>query len=142
MLDWDQPAHAKTLERLRNIRPALIRLHKVLLEFQRQLWERDGGRLNSSYEFLTVVMHDAAFAWLHRLSELIVQIDELLDSRETAKEADAVGLVEQVKFLLVPAEIGDEFQRSYFAALQESPDVVLAHSEVVAQLGKRNSEVH
>jgi hypothetical protein len=141
-MEPSKPLTETTRQRLRGVRPALIRLHKILLGFQRQVWEAERGRLNNSYEFLNVVMHDPAFAWLHRLSELIVEIDELLDSREEVKESDAVSLLEQAKFLLVPAEAGDDFQRNYFTALQESPDVVLAHSEVVGLLGKRNSEVH
>lgn len=135
-------ASEKTLQRLRGVRHALIRLHKILMGYQRQLWERSGGQVSNSYELLNVVMHDPEFSWLHRLSELIVQIDELLDERDEAREAQALGQLEQVKFLLVPSETGDEFQWKYFDALQQSPDVVLAHSEVVGLLGKRNSEIH
>jgi hypothetical protein len=141
-MEASEPISETTRQRLRAVRTALIRLHKVLLGFQREMWEREGGRITNSYEFLNVVMHDRSFAWLHQLSELIVQIDEMLDSREEVKESNAVGLIEQTKFLLVPAEFGDDFQTKYFIALQESPDVVLAHSEVVAHLGKRNNQVH
>ncbi|HEY7785518.1 MAG TPA: hypothetical protein VIB00_12365 [Pyrinomonadaceae bacterium] len=141
-MESSEPISQQTRERLRLVRTALIRLHKVLLGFQRQAWEKEGGRIGNSYEFLNIVMHDAAFAWLHRLSELIVQIDELLDSREEVRENNALGLIEQAKFLLVPAEFGDDFQTRYFTALQESPDVVLAHSEVVPLFGKRNDRVH
>lgn len=135
-------ASEQTLQRLRGVRHALIRLHKTLMGYQRELWERSGGQVRNSYELLNVVMHDPEFSWLHRLSELIVQIDELLDEQAEARETQALGQLEQVKFLLVPSETGDEFQWKYFEALQQSPDVVLGHSEVVALLGKRNTEIH
>ena len=130
-----------TLQQLRSVRQKLLQLHKVLLDYQTLIWERNGGRINNSYELLNLVMHSLEFSWLHRLSELIVQIDELLDADE-ATEATAVSLLDEVKLLLMPSEEGDEFQRKYFEALQESPDVVLAHSEVVAILGKKSREIH
>ena len=136
-LEADSPALEKTLQRLQSVRDALIRLHKILMGYQQQLWEQKGGRADSSYELLNVVMHDREFAWLHRLSQFIVQIDELLAAGEEAQETDALALVAQVKALVSPSESGDEYQRKYFEALQQSPDVVLAHSEVVGLLGKR-----
>jgi hypothetical protein len=87
-------------------------------------------------------MHDKEFAWLHRLSELVVQIDELFDADDGPSEEHAATLLEQSRFLLKPSETGDDFQKEYFVALQNSPDVVLAHSEVVSSLGKRNTELH
>jgi hypothetical protein len=133
----------KSLDRLRNTRETLMRLHKILLEYQRGLWERNSGRVKNSYELLNLVMHDRHFSWLHYLSELIVQIDEVLALTEEERTEEAVtGLLEQTRFLMVPLETGDEFQKNYFQALQESPDVVLAHSEVVRVLGKRISDVH
>jgi len=84
------------------------------------------------------VLKDPWFDWLHRLSELIVQIDETLDTHaETpATEDDAKALLERAKTLLSPAETGTEFQKNYFLALQQSPDVVLLHSEVMKVLGR------
>jgi hypothetical protein len=130
-----------TLQQLRSVRQKLLQLHKVLLDYQRLIWERNGGRVSNSYELLNLVMHSLEFSWLHRLSELIVQIDELLDS-EDATETVAVSLLDEVKLLLMPSEEGDEFQRKYFEALQESPDAVLAHSEVIGILGKKARQVH
>ena len=135
-------ASEKTIERLRTVRHALLRLHKVLLEFQRQEYEREGGRVSNSYQLLNLVMHNESFAWLHHLSELVVQIDEILDAEEELLEADVIALLDQARFLVLPSENGDEFQRRYFDSLQQSPDVVLAHSEVVKLLGKKSSDVH
>ena len=85
-----------------------------------------------------LIINEPTFDWLHRLSELIVQIDETLDthSETPATEADAGAFVERAKTLLAPAESGTEFQKNYFLALQQSPDVVLLHSEVMKLLGR------
>ena len=131
-----------TLKRLRNASKALLRLHKTLLAYERQAYERAGGRISNNYEFLQLVMRDQWFAWLHNLSKFVAQIDELLDAKDPPLEGDAVTLIEQARFLLIPSQSGNEFQTKYFVALQQSPDVVLAHSEVMKLLGKSRSEVH
>jgi hypothetical protein len=138
----EDPAREKMIERLRDVRHALLRLHKILLDYQRELRERRTGKIENSYELLNLVMHDPEFAWLHRLSELVVYIDEIFAAEEPPTESNAEALLSQARSLLMPSEVGDDFQRQYFTALQQSPDVVLAHSEVVGLLGKRNTQIH
>jgi hypothetical protein len=132
----NERASDTTRDNLKVLRQGLLRLHKTLLDLERRDYERARGRIGSSYEFLQLVLKDPWFDWLHRLSELIVQIDETLDpnSETPATEADAKALLDRAKALLVPAETGSEFQKNYFLALQQSPDVVLLHSEVIRLL--------
>lgn len=128
-----------TRDDLKVLRQGLLRLHKTLLDLERRDYERARGRISNSYEFLQLVLKDPWFDWLHRLSELIVQMDETLDTHDSEKpatEADARALVERAKTLLAPAETGSEFQKNYFLALQQSPDVVLLHSELMRLLGR------
>jgi hypothetical protein len=134
----DERVSDSTRDVLKQIRQGLLRLHKALLDLERRDYERARGRIGNSYEFLQLVLKDPWFDWLHRLSELIVQIDETLDphSETPASEADAAALIERVKTLLAPAETGTEFQKNYFLALQQSPEVVLLHSEIVRLLGR------
>lgn len=124
---------------LKELRHGLLRLHKLLLDLERRDFERARGQISNSYEFLQLVLKDPWFDWLHRLSELIVQIDESLDTRDSEvvmTEEDAKALVERAKTLLAPSETGTQFQKNYFLALQQSPDVVLLHSEVMRFLGR------
>ena len=128
-----------TRQGLKDLRHGLLRLHKLLLDLERRDFERARGRIANSYEFLQLVLKDPWFDWLHRLSELIVQIDEALDTREPEafmSEDDASALIERARALLAPSENGSEFQKNYFLALQRSPDVVLLHSEVMRLLGR------
>lgn len=137
MADESQIADT-TGETLKQLRQGLLRVHKILLELERTGYERARGRISNSYEFLQLVLKDPWFDWLHRLSELIVQIDETLDtvgSDTPASENDALALIARAKLLLAPSESGNEFQKNYFLALQQSPDVVLLHSEVTRLLG-------
>lgn len=73
------------------------------------------------------------FAWLRPVSELIVRVDEMLDS-EDATEDEVGALVSQARAMLKPSEAGGEFERRYYAAIQREPEVVLAHRDVMRTL--------
>ena len=134
----------KTRQQLRGVRGVLLRIHKTLLDFEREAYERARGKISNSYEFLNLVMSDPWFAWLRRLSELIVEMDELLADRESPQESTGAALIRQANILLTPTEAGDEFQRKYFGAMQQSPEVVLAHAEFAKVLGpaRLSKEIH
>src|ERR1700741_3716171 len=92
----------ETRELLKLLRHRLLQLHKALLDLERRDYERARGRIGNSYEFLQLVLKDPWFDWLHRLSEMIVQIDETLDphAETPATEADAAALIERANALL------------------------------------------
>jgi len=124
---------AESRERLRGVSRALLRLHKALLDDERVQFERVRGRIESSGEFLQLVLHDEWFAYLHPLSTLVVEIDELLDAEAATKE-EADALIAQARAMLKPSETGNEFERRYYAAIQRDPDVIFAQREVIRVL--------
>jgi len=124
---------AESRERLREVSSALLRLHKALLDDERAQFERVRGRIESSGEFLQLMLHDEWFAYLRPLSALVVQIDELLDAEEATKE-EADALVAQARAMLKPSETGSEFERRYYAAIQRDPEVIFAQREVLQLL--------
>ena len=122
--------------RLVDLRRGLLRLHKALLDSERLTYERVHGRISSPGAFFQLVIGDTWFEWLHRLSELVVQIDEMLDADEAATAVDATRVIEQARMLLKPSEEGAGFGKRYYEALQRDPDVVLAHAAVKKLLRK------
>jgi len=120
---------------LADLRNGLLKLHKTLLDSERERYERDIQRINSSGQLLSLVLHDPFFAWLHELSELIVLIDETLDAEELATASETGRLLAQARTLLTPAESGKGFRKEYFEALQRDPDVVIAHGAAMQVLG-------
>jgi hypothetical protein len=125
-------------QRLTDLRNGLLALHKILLDSERAIYERDIARIKSPNEFLSLVLYDPWFAWLHELSELVVMIDETLDAKEPPPGFDADRFVAQARELLTPNETGHGFRKRYFEALQRDPDVVLAHAttrKLVTSLG-------
>lgn len=116
--------------RLRDIREALLRLHRSLLDWERRGHERVHGRLSAT-ELLQVLLHDPEFAWLRPLSECIVRIDEMLT---TEGEADEDAILVHVRALASPDADGTPYAQRYLQAIQESPDAVLAHKDLLALL--------
>jgi hypothetical protein len=80
------------------------------------------------------VISDPWFAWLHPVSELVVQIDVLMEARQPAPPGTADALLRQARELLNPDESAEGFPGKYHRALQESSTVVLAHSEAMRRL--------
>ena len=104
-------------------------MHKALLDDARIRYEREQGRIEGSGALLRLVLNDPWFAWLHPLSGLVVQIDELLASDEPTN-VDGETLLNQARALLRPDANGEGFQRRYHRAIQDVPDVLIAHVAV------------
>jgi hypothetical protein len=117
--------------RLTEIRHALVHLHKALVDCDRVRYEKTVGRIRSPNHFLELLTRDPWFAWLHPLSQLIVSMDQALDEKEPLTRTIADALVKQAGILLVPTETGESFSKHYFDALQDDPDVVLAHASAI-----------
>lgn len=128
---------------LPELRDALLHLHKTLVDSERISYEQTMGTIPSPNHFLQLLTNDPWFAWLHPLSQLIVAMDQAIDSKTaplTPAEADA--LVNQTRQLLVASDAGEGFPKHYFDALQRDPDVVLAHAQAAKLFNnkKRGSE--
>ena len=113
-----------------SVRRALLELHRRLLEAQRVQAERFGGRMTAT-EVLQAAADDLRFSWLKELSELIAALDQAradddADAAETAVEA--------ARALLAPPDPETAFGARYLRALQDHPEVVLAHRDVTAAL--------
>jgi hypothetical protein len=113
---------------LNNLRRNLLHLHKTLLDMERADYEQEFGPVNSG-ELLQLVLNHAQFAWLRRISALIVEIDEMLAADEPWSTADVQNLFDQARALFIsPAD--ESFKERYQAALQREPEVVVSHANV------------
>jgi hypothetical protein len=119
---------------LTELRRALLPLHKTLLEWERKAYERLHGRRMTGGELLKVIVADPQFAWLHPVSELIVRIDETLETDAPDRTVDLDAIVAQARRLVAPDEGANPYAQRYLTALQEVPDVVIAHRDVTAVL--------
>lgn len=120
-------------QRLSKLRIKLLHLHKLLLDTERITYEQVRGQVSRG-ELLHLVINHDQFAWLHQLSELIVKIDNLLHADEPVTSEAIEAIVSDIRTLLTPDKLGDEFAMKYSAAFQRNPDVVLVHADVVTLL--------
>jgi len=115
-----------------DVRLSLLELHRRLLEAQRVQAERFGGRMSAG-EFLQAAADDLRFSWLKELSELIAALDQArADGDADARQP----LIATARALLVPPDPETAFGARYLQALQDHPDVVLAHRDAVAALNE------
>jgi len=115
-------------ERLRDLSARLMKLHRALLDRERRRYEDRRGSIPSG-ELLQVVITDPQFAWLRSLSVMVAEIDATVDAGDPMTE-ETVARMFQGAYRLLKAGGDSEFQLKYLDALQDSPDVVMAHAEV------------
>lgn len=112
------------------VRSALLELHRELLQAQRIRAERFAGRMSAS-ELLQAATEDLRFAWLQELSRLLGELDQAIADDEGAA-ADAA--VVKLRELLSPPDPGTAFGTRYLRALQDHPEVVVAHGALMGAL--------
>jgi hypothetical protein len=115
-------------DRLRELSARLTRLHGLLLERERRAYETRHGAVGP-HALLNLLLHDPRFAWLRALSSMMAQVDAAVDLDEPITAADVQRALRATYQLLKSGDPGP-FQDRYRDALQESPDVVMAHAEV------------
>jgi hypothetical protein len=75
------------------------------------------------------LLHDEQFSWLRSLSSMIANIDAIVDADEPITPASVRGAFREA-YRLLKSDEGGDFQVKYHIALQDSPDVIMAHAAV------------
>jgi hypothetical protein len=117
------------IARLKDLRSNLLHLHKALVDLERKNYEQNHGKVSSN-NFLQLLINNDQFAWLRFLSEMIVEIDEVLDAKEPVGEEQAGAILSNARKLLNPSTVSEIFDTKYREALQNDPTVVMAHQAV------------
>jgi hypothetical protein len=118
------------------LRPALLQLHKTLLDAQRIRYEREYGRVESRGELLDLVLRDESFEWLRVLSALIARLDELAEADKDAG-VELRGVIDRLR-ALVRFEGNSGFTGPYREIIEAVPDALVAHvqlSRLLADFG-------
>ncbi|MEM9092676.1 MAG: hypothetical protein AAGC93_28605 [Cyanobacteria bacterium P01_F01_bin.53] len=120
-------------QRLKRFRNNLLKLHKLLLDSERNRYEQTNGPIKNKGEFFQLVISDDAFSWLRPISQFIVQIDEFTSSKEPPEnpEETAAILLEKGRLMLKPDENSvTPLAAKYFEAIQSDPQVALMNAEI------------
>src|SRR3954449_12161754 len=106
---------------------ALREVHKVLVRAVRIAYEREGNQVGGPGHLLRLLTEDPYFAWLHPMSELIVDLDSLLN-QELLPQGTVAGVRQEIDRL---TRAGDSpFWEKYAPFLQSDTDVVMAHGRL------------
>ena len=125
---------AEIRRRLDAVTHALRPLHKALVDLVRADYEKRQGRpVGGPVQLFQLLTRDPFFLWLHPMSALMAEIDELYDQKEPI-DLDAVVAVRTTLESLVgnrgQEPSPDSFVSRYLEILQNEPDVVMLHARV------------
>ena len=126
----------ETRGNLKDLSKAFLRLHKVLLDGAKAEYEAKNGPIAGVNQYLQLVLDDAHFAWLRKMSSLIALIDEAVSVRRPASEQEANALFNEAKILLTFEDEDEDFNDKFQAALQKNSDAVVYHNEALAIFSK------
>ena len=120
--------------RLDEVSHALRPLHKALVDLVQADYEKRQGRpVGGPVQLFQLLTRDPFFLWLHPMSALMAEIDELYDQKEPVA-MDAVVAVRTTLESLVgnrgQEPSPDSFVSRYLEILQNEPNVVMLHARV------------
>jgi hypothetical protein len=121
-------------KRLDEVSQAMRTLHKALVDIVRVDYEKRQGRpVGGPVQLFQLLTQDPFFLWLHPMSALMAQIDELYDQKEPIAPEAVAGVRTTLESLI--ADRGqepspDSFVSRYLEILQNEPDVVMEHARV------------
>lgn len=121
---------------LTELAAALRDLHRCLVERMRREHEQECRAVVSAAQFLPLLTSDARFAWLHVLSELIVDVEVFLRADPAPAEDDCAALRAELERLLIAArfpESASAFARAYARYVAQDERIADAHA-LVARL--------
>ena len=121
-------------EKLKNARNILLKLHKSLLDLEREMYEGIHGEL-TPVQFVNLLMEDEDFAWLRKFSTLIVEIDEMFASKEGIEAGMIEANLGKVTELVEMREPDEYFRAKYQFSIQRDPDAAGLHSQLRTLMG-------
>lgn len=114
---------------LRESRLLILKLHKLLLDIERNKFERQKGQVTSG-QFLNLLLNEPDLQWLRRFSTLIVEIDEMLDLDDGYTEQMVDKYLEQIRNLIDLNSADEEFEGKYKNYIQTDSTVAAKHDEL------------
>ena len=114
---------------LKEARFQLLKLHKLLVDSERAVYEHGNGQVTSG-QFLNVLINDKDFQWLKKFSNLIVEIDEMFDLDDGVSLEMIESYLLKMKELLELNENDDDFKNKYTKVLQYNSEIEGKHQQL------------
>jgi hypothetical protein len=114
---------------LKEARLQTLKLHKLLLDIERNKYEGQNGQVTSG-QFLNLLLNEPDLQWLRKFSTLIVQIDEMLDLDDGYTEEMVDKFWGEIRNLINFNFADAEFESKYKNSIQTDATVAVKHSEL------------
>ena len=109
---------------LTKITQLLLRVHKSLLQFQKEKYEAQNDKQLSPYDVLHLSMSHEDFDWLKKITSLVVRMDESLDDENTVVADLHRSVVAEVHSLFDQSEMYADFKSKLMVAQSRDPLLV------------------
>jgi len=117
-------------ELLTEVADSLKELHRALLAALREEYERTQSPIGNAVAFYQLLVEDPFFAWLRPMSQLMADVDELLDGDRTPSPEEVQVAARSVQRLISPPELSDGQFWSRYSPLLQDLRVVVAHARL------------
>ncbi len=115
---------------LKESRLKLLKLHKLLVDSEREDFENLNGKISSG-QYLNLLVNDSNFEWLRKFSTLIVEIDEMLD----LDDGYTINMIDkhfsQIRDLLDTETKDEDFNKKFKNILLVNSEVAEKRKEIV-----------
>lgn len=121
-------------DHLAQVRRALLRLHKTLIDSERAVYEARHGPMNNS-EFLGALLQEPFFQWMRPFSQLIAAMDEAMFGDEPVTAQGARPFVTRAHALVAEPGDGDTPESVRYGQVRDrDPSVLFAHTELLRRV--------
>ena len=121
------------------LRRSVLELHRTLRDAQRIRYEREHGRIETSGQFLGIILNHPDFEWLRELSALIAQLDEWLEGGEEASDEEFEELLATLRSMIQVGGPNTRFNKPYWQLVEEVPEVLVEHVKLWRLIGPQKA---
>ena len=124
---------AEIRSRLDEVSHSLRPLHKALVHLVQADYEKQHGPVGGPVRLFQLLTTDPFFNWLHPMSALMAEVDELYDQKEPIAAEDVAAVRTSLEELVTnrgQEPSPDSFVSRYLEILQNEPEVVMAHARL------------
>jgi len=120
---------------LTKISQLLLRVHKSLLQFQKEKHEAKNEQSLTPYDVLHLSMSHEDFDWLRKITSLVVRMDESLDDETTILEDLHRSVLTEVHSLFDESDLYQDFKSKLKIAQSQDPLLVVQILELKKNVG-------
>ncbi len=118
------------MENLKEIRNELLKLHKTLMDIEKENYEAEFGKITPT-QLLQMLFDNKWFVWLRTISILVTEYDELFADKKGMDQDLAISLLEKTKQLFDESDNFKEFKNKFKVNLDTESSVAIHYDKLL-----------